>query len=113
MGSLRAFRCEWCPAEVVATSRHAAVLGGAVWTPSVRCCGQPLRPLEIGEVLAAGVPRRRVARGIRCGVAVGLIVHPVRPLVCALCQAEVAVGKVDAGAPVARDEQVSGRASGK
>ncbi|MFI5342393.1 MAG: hypothetical protein ACHQ7N_21485, partial [Candidatus Methylomirabilales bacterium] len=98
MGSIRAFRCEWCHAEVLATARHAAVIGGAAWTPPVLCCGQPLRLLETGQVLSARLPRRRVARCARCGYEVCVIVHPVRALVCAVCQAEFAGGEGDAGA---------------
>ncbi|MFI5342078.1 MAG: hypothetical protein ACHQ7N_19850 [Candidatus Methylomirabilales bacterium] len=113
MGSIRGFRCEHCHAEVLATSSHAAVIGGAAWTPPVLCCGQPLRPLETGQVLSAKLPRRRTVHCPRCGFEVGIIVHPVRPLVCAVCQAEFAGGEGDAGAAGTGEAQVSGRTSGR
>jgi hypothetical protein len=111
MGSIRAFRCEWCRAEVLATARHAAVIGGAAWTPPVLCCGQPLRPLETGEVLSAWLPRRRVARCARCGYEVWVIVHPVRTLTCAVCQAEFRVGGPETGAVMTGGGILPGRTS--
>ena len=113
MGSIRGFRCEHCHAEVLATASHAAVMGGAEWTPPVLCCSQSLRPLETGQVLSAWLPRRRLARCTRCGFEVCIIVHPVRPLVCAICQAEFAVSEVDARAVGAGEEQLSGWPSGR
>jgi len=113
MGSMRGFRCEWCHAEVLATSRHAAVNGGAEWILPVRCCGQTLRPLETGQVLSAKLPRRRTAHCSRCGFEVCIIVHPVRALFCTICQAEFSVGEGDANAAMTREEQLSGRTSGR
>ena len=84
MGSIRGLRCDHCHTEVLATASHAAVIGGAAWTYPVLCCGQPLRPLETGQVLSTTLPRRRVARCGRCGYEVCVIVHPARVLVCAI-----------------------------
>jgi len=108
MSSIRGFRCERCQAEVLATSTRAGV-GRPDWTPLVLCCGRPLRSLEIGQVLSARLPRRRGARCARCGYEVCVIVHPVRALVCAICQAEFVMGDADAGAAVAGQEHLSGR----
>lgn len=77
--------------------------------PPVLCCGQPLRPLETGQVLSATLPRRRTAHCPRCGFEVGIVVYPVRPLVCAICQAEFAVGEGDAGVAGTGEAQVSGQ----
>jgi hypothetical protein len=113
MGSIRGFRCRRCQAEVLATSTRAGVVDRTEWTPPVLCCGQPLRPLETGQVLAAKLPRRRIVHCARCGFEVGIIVHPVRPLVCAVCQAEFVGIEVDAGAAGTGEAQVSGRTSGR
>lgn len=113
MGSIRGFRCEWCHAEVLATARHASVTGRRAWTPPVLCCGQPLRPLETGQVLSAGLPRRRMARCARCGYEVWVIVHPVGALVCAVCQADFVVGDADTGALVAGGKTLSGGTPGR
>lgn len=109
MGSIRGFRCRRCQAEVLATSTRAGVVDRTEWTPPVLCCGQPLRPLETGQVLSAKLPRRRTVHCPRCGFEVCIIVHPVRPLVCAICQAEFAVSEVDASTAVTGGEQLSGQ----
>jgi ribosomal protein S27E len=113
MGSIRGLRCDHCHTEVLATASHAAVIGGAAWTLPVLCCGQPLRPLETGQVLSANLPRRRVARCGRCGYEVCVIVHPARVLVCAICQADLVVGNADRAVATIGEAQVSGQVSSR
>ncbi len=88
MGSVRGYRCASCRGELLATAEAAMSAGRPNWTPPVLCCGQPLRPLDPDQLLPAMLTRGRMARCPRCGYQVRMIVHPVTPPVCMLCQLE-------------------------
>lgn len=94
MGSVRGYRCTSCRGELVATSEPAGQAGRPNWTPPVLCCGQALRPLDADQILPAMLTRGRVARCPRCGYQVRVVVHPVSPPICMLCQLEFSL---DAG----------------
>lgn len=84
MGSIRGFRCRHCRAELLAPAGLRPRRHGPGVSP-ILCCGQPLRPLDTGQVLSAPLPRRRSARCPHCGTAVQIIVQPEGPLVCMPC----------------------------
>ena len=88
MGSVRGYRCASCRGEVLAASVPGRQTGRPSWTPPVLCCGHALRPLDADQVLPAMLTRGRIARCPRCGYQVRVVVHPVSPLVCMLCQLE-------------------------
>ena len=88
MASIRGYRCSHCRAEVVAP---ASPPHPAVTSPTLLCCGQPVRPVETGQVVAASLPRHRVARCPRCGFEVRVVVRPEGPLVCRGCGRELAI----------------------
>lgn len=85
MGSIQGFRCGQCRGELLANANLNGRLG---WTPPVLCCEQTLRPLDPGHVLSAPMISRRIARCPRCGYQVRLIVQPMSPLVCMVCQTD-------------------------
>src|SRR3974390_1315110 len=91
MGSIQGFRCGECRAELLATPVPTNLNGRSGWTPPVLCCGQPLRPLDMGHVLSAPMISRRAARCPRCGYHVRLIVQPMGSLVCMVCQTDFVV----------------------
>lgn len=111
MSSIQAFRCGRCRAEVLATARRAAPYWSIGPDHPVLCCGQPLRPLELGQVLSVPLPRRRLVRCPRCGYAVWVIVQPVGALVCAGYQAECVVAPPDTRATMMEGALGSGRVS--
>ena len=99
MGSVRGFRCQRCHAEILATDPERA--GRPGWTPPVLCCGEPLRPLAVDQVMA-GLPvgafrRGRLARCPRCGYRVRVVVHPAGLLACLICQKEFEIVAHEAG----------------
>jgi hypothetical protein len=57
----------------------------------ILCCGQPLRALDLDQVLSVPLPRHRRVRCPRCGYAVWVIVQPVGSLTCSGCQAQCVV----------------------
>jgi DNA-directed RNA polymerase subunit RPC12/RpoP len=88
MGSIQGYRCGQCRAELLATPVATNHDDRPGWTPPVLCCGQPLRLLDTGQVLSASLLPRRPARCPRCGYQVRLIVQPMKPLVCMVCQTD-------------------------
>ncbi len=88
MSSIQGFRCGQCRAELLATPVTTNLSGRSGWTPPVLCCGQTLRLLDTGQVLSAPMLPRRMARCPRCGYQVRLVVQPMRPLVCVVCQTD-------------------------
>jgi DNA-directed RNA polymerase subunit RPC12/RpoP len=109
MGSVRGYRCTSCRGELLATAEPAVSAGRPNWTPPVLCCGQPLRPLDPDQVLPAMLTRGRMARCPRCGYQVRMIVHPVTPPVCMLCQLEFTL--MEPGAATGRSVASSGALS--
>ncbi len=106
MSSIQGFRCGQCRAELLTTSEPAN-LHRSGWTPPVLCCGQPLRPLDTGQVLSIPLVPRRVARCPRCSYKVCLIVQPISPLVCMVCQMDfVILG----GHDVEREQEIAASA---
>jgi hypothetical protein len=88
MGSLCGFRCDTCRAEFLVRPAPGQLSGRTGWSPPVLCCNQPLRRLEVDQVLPGMPTRRRIARCVRCGYEISLIVHPAGNLLCAVCQTE-------------------------
>lgn len=88
MASIRGFRCSHCRAELVAP---ASPPHSAPSSPKLLCCGQPVRPVETGQVVAARLPRHRVARCPRCDFEVRVVVRPEGPLVCRGCGRELTI----------------------
>jgi hypothetical protein len=105
MGSVRGYRCTSCRGELLTTAEPRVPAGRPNWTPPVLCCGQPLRPLDADQILPAMLTRGRLARCPRCGCQVRVIVHPVHPPVCMLCQLEFVLE-----APVSADASSVGGA---
>jgi hypothetical protein len=89
MSSIQGFRCGHCRAELLARPVTANLSGRSGWTPPVLCCGQPLRLLDTGHVLSTPRLPRRIARCPRCGYEVRLVVQPLRPLACLICQTDL------------------------
>lgn len=103
MGGIRGFYCGRCRAEVLATSGLAANSDRTRWTPPISCCGQPLRPLETGEVITHLLAHRRLACCPQCGLQLTVVVHPVEALYCQVCQKELVISpKLQTGHPVTR-----------
>ena len=101
MSSIQGFRCEQCRAELLAPPVTTNLDGRPGWTPPVLCCGRPLRLLDTGQVLSATLLSRRLARCPRCGYQVRLIVQPMSPLVCRVCQTDFVIP----GEPPGRTER--------
>ncbi len=97
MGSVRGFRCASCRGELLATAEPGLQASRPGWTPPVLCCGQALRPLDPDQIVPAMLTRGRVSRCPRCGYQVRIVVHPVNPPVCMLCQQEFALGESGQG----------------
>jgi hypothetical protein len=112
MGSIQGFRCGQCRAELLATLGSPTLNGRLGWTPPVLCCGQPLRLLDTGQVLSAPMLLRRIAHCPRCRYLVRLVVQPMSPLVCVVCQTDfVTLGmrpdRVEGKEPVAAPASLS------
>lgn len=86
MASLQGFRCRHCRMEILARPPERSQDRAAGWTPPVACCGGPLQRLPSEQVLADLLFRRLRANCPRCEYEVQLIVPPVGPLHCLLCQ---------------------------
>ncbi len=101
MGSVRAFRCQRCRAEVLTSAEAPGLNGRPDWTPPVLCCGEPLQPLAPDQFLAGllvgSLARGRVARCPRCGYQVRLVVHPASTLMCMICQKPFEIGLRETG----------------
>lgn len=91
MGSVVGFRCRRCRAELVTPAAPAHPADRTGIFPAVLCCGQPVRPVETGQVLSVILPTRRLARCPACGVQVRIIVRPAGPLRCHSCGREMIV----------------------
>jgi hypothetical protein len=96
MGSMRAFRCQRCRAEVLA--RVEALRAGirAAWMPPILCCGVPLRVAEpeavLGDILSGALAQGRAAHCPCCGFRIRLVVHPLGRLVCRDCRSDFMIG---------------------
>jgi len=88
MSSIQGFRCGQCRAELLARPVATNLNIKSGWTPPVLCCGQPLRLLDTGHVLSAPSLPCRIACCPRCGYQVRLVVQPLRPLACLICQTD-------------------------
>ncbi len=92
MGSIRGFRCGQCRGEVLATAKRTGPLDRSDWVPPLLCCGHFLQPLDVGQILLATPPRRRMARCPRCGFEVRVIIHPSSAFTCVSCQTDLVIG---------------------
>ncbi len=110
MDSIEAFHCGRCRAEVQATARHPAPYWSFGLDRPVLCCGQTLRPLEIGQVASVPPPRRRLVGCSRCGYTVWVVVQPVGSLSCAACRAECMIAPPDTRAAAVERALVTGQA---
>jgi DNA-directed RNA polymerase subunit RPC12/RpoP len=96
MGSMRAFRCQRCRAEMLARV-HALRAGiRAAGMPSILCCGVPVRVAEpeavLGDILTGALAQGRAAHCPCCGFRIRLVVHPLGRLVCRDCRVDFLIG---------------------
>ncbi len=96
MGSMRAFRCQRCRAEMLARVHSLRAGIRAAGMPSILCCGVPVRAAEpeavLGDILTGALAQGRAAHCPCCGFSIRLVVHPLGRLVCRDCRVDFLIG---------------------